>query len=164
MVKVDPATIAFYQSATHGEWGVGIDAVSALDCWGFDMPGFDGLKLDAGRGPAHELHAGRLCQRRLVHLPFPGRQRLHRPPAGARTWSPGVVPGTDCRDVVTARADYAGLDRPAHPVRIRLSSICVRARNIGGGANPSGVEIAYVRGGRGLPVAGARPASWPAGT
>ncbi len=44
IAKVDPATIAFYQSHTHGEWGVGIDAVSALDCWGFSMPGFQGLE------------------------------------------------------------------------------------------------------------------------
>ncbi len=36
-VRVDPATIAFYQTRTHGEWGVGIDAVSALDCWGFGL-------------------------------------------------------------------------------------------------------------------------------
>src|SRR5882757_1018584 len=48
LVKVDPLTIAFYQSHTHGLWGVGIDAVSALDCWGSQMPGFSGLKLEPG--------------------------------------------------------------------------------------------------------------------
>ena len=31
LVKVDPSVIPLYQSRTHGEWGVGIDAVSALD-------------------------------------------------------------------------------------------------------------------------------------
>ena len=30
LVKVDPSVIPLYQSRTHGEWGVGIDAVSAL--------------------------------------------------------------------------------------------------------------------------------------
>jgi hypothetical protein len=33
-----------YQTATQGEWGVGIDAVSALDCWGFGLSGFQGLE------------------------------------------------------------------------------------------------------------------------
>ncbi len=39
-VRVDSAVLAMYQAATQGEWGVGIDAVSALDCWGLGMPGF----------------------------------------------------------------------------------------------------------------------------
>jgi spermidine dehydrogenase len=50
--------------------------------------------------------------------------------------------------VVTARADYSALDRPANQVRIRLSSLCARARNIGGPAGPTGVEVAYSRGGQ----------------
>ena len=32
--SLDPAAIALYQTRTHGLFGVGIDAVSALDCWG----------------------------------------------------------------------------------------------------------------------------------
>ena len=44
VVKADPDTIAFYQARTHGEWGVGIDAVSALDVWAFGFPGFQGLR------------------------------------------------------------------------------------------------------------------------
>jgi spermidine dehydrogenase len=140
VVKVDPATIAFYQSATHGEWGVGIDAVSALDCWGFHMAGFEGLKLVPGAAP------------RMSYTPAGyvtgGSYTFHFPDGNAtiarllvRSLVPGVLPGSDCRDVVTARADYAGLDRPDNAVRIRLSSICVRARNQAGG-----VEIAYARG------------------
>ena len=31
IANVDPAAIPFYQTATQGEWGVGVDAVSALD-------------------------------------------------------------------------------------------------------------------------------------
>ncbi|HEY2481477.1 MAG TPA: FAD/NAD(P)-binding protein [Caulobacteraceae bacterium] len=140
VVKVDPATIAFYQSATHGEWGVGIDAVSALDCWGFGMAGFEGLKLVKGPAP------------RMSYTPAGyvtgGSYTFHFPDGNAsiarllvRRLVPGVLPGVDCKDVVTARADYAGLDKPDNAVRIRLSSICVRARNQSGG-----VEIAYARG------------------
>jgi len=51
------ATIAFYQSRTHGGWGVGIDALSALDCWGIGLPGFKGMNLQPDRYP-DGLHAG----------------------------------------------------------------------------------------------------------
>ena len=44
---------------------------------------------------------------------------------------PAAIPGRDCHDVVAARADYSRLDRPENAVRIRLSSIVVRARNQG---------------------------------
>jgi spermidine dehydrogenase len=60
LVKVDPSVIPLYQSRTHGEGGVGIDAVSALDVWPFGFPGFQGLKLDAGSAPPYGLHGGRL--------------------------------------------------------------------------------------------------------
>jgi spermidine dehydrogenase len=42
IAKVDPAVIPFYQTATQGEWGVGINAVSALDCWVSGCPDFKG--------------------------------------------------------------------------------------------------------------------------
>jgi spermidine dehydrogenase len=51
IAQVDPAVIPFYQTATQGEWGVGIDAVSALDCWGFGLSGFQGLNLKRGSAP-----------------------------------------------------------------------------------------------------------------
>ena len=47
---------------------------------------------------------------------------------------------------MTARIDYSRLDRPGSPVRIRLGSTVVRARNIGDRASPGAVEIAYFRG------------------
>jgi len=48
VVHTDDATIAFYQSRTRGWWGVGIDAISALDCWGIGLPGFKGMNLQPG--------------------------------------------------------------------------------------------------------------------
>jgi spermidine dehydrogenase len=58
------------------------------------------------------------------------------------------VPGESAEDVVTARVDYSRLDRPASPVRIRLSSIVARVRNVGDPASSGEVEIAYYRGGQ----------------
>jgi spermidine dehydrogenase len=58
--------------------------------------------------------------------------------------------------MVTARIDYAALDRPTNLVRIRLSSICVRARNLGAGGSPAGVQVAYARAGKVFVVRGAK--------
>jgi len=145
ILKVDPSVIPFYQSHTHGEWGVGIDAVSALDCWGIGLPGFKGLKLAPGSAP------------RMGYTPAGyadgGSDTFHFPDGNAsiarllvRDLVPSAVPGQDAKDIVTARIDYTRLDRLDNPVRIRLSSIVVRARNLGDPAASRGVEIAYARG------------------
>jgi spermidine dehydrogenase len=65
-----------------------------------------------------------------------------------RNLIPAALPGRDARDVVTARVDYSRLDRVDNPVRIRLSSLAVRARNLGNPVSAKGVEVAYARGGQ----------------
>jgi spermidine dehydrogenase len=146
VVKADPGVIPFYQARTHGEWGVGIDAVSALDVWAFHFPGFTGLGLKPGAAPHTGYTAAGYAN------PEGGSYTFHFPDGNAsiarllvRDLIPGAVPGHSAEDVVTARVDYSRLDRPAAPVRIRLSSTAVRARNIGDPA--SGVEVTYSRGG-----------------
>ena len=146
VVKADPGVIPFYQARTHGEWGVGIDAVSALDVWAFHFPGLQGLNLEPGSAP----HMG----------PTPagyadgGSYTFHFPDGNAsiarllvRDLISDAVPGKSAEDVVTARIDYSRLDRPASLVRIRLSSTVVRVRNTGDQVSPGAVEIAYSRGG-----------------
>jgi spermidine dehydrogenase len=139
IVKVDPAAIAFYQSRTHGEWGVGIDAVSALDCWGFGLPGFKGLKLAPGV-------IARMGYTPAGYAATGGSPTLHFPDGNAtiarllvRKLVPDAIPGGTVEDVVTARADYSRLDRSAASVRIRLNSTAVRVRNVG-----EGVEVTYL--------------------
>jgi spermidine dehydrogenase len=145
MVKADPMAVAFYQSATKGEWGVGIDAVSALDCWGFGMAGFKGLKLDPGSAPRMGYTPAGYADGGSYTFHFPdGNATIAR--LLVRNLIPAALPGRDCVDVVGARADYAELDKPGNAVRIRLSSIVVRARNQGDPAASRGVEVAYVRG------------------
>lgn len=147
VVKVDPAVIPLYQARTHGEWGVGIDAVSALDVWAFDFPGFQGLRLDHGA-------VARMGYTAAGYADTGGSQRFHFPDGNAsiarllvRNLIPDSLPGTSTEDVVTARLDYTQLDRPTAPVHIRLSSTAVRVRNIGDPANSAEVEVAYARGG-----------------
>ena len=151
LAKVDPSVIAFYQSHTHGEWGVGIDAITALDCWGIGMPGFQGMKLKLGATsrmgytPAGYVEGGSYT----FHFPD-GNASIAR--LLVRDLVPAAVPGQDDKDIVTAKVDYSRLDRPDNPVRIRLSSIVVRAKNLGDPASSRGVEIAYVRGDKVLTV------------
>lgn len=148
VVGADPGVIPFYQARTHGEWGVGIDAVSALDVWAFHFPGFAGLGLTPGAAPHTGYTAAGYADA------SGGSYTFHFPDGNAsiarllvRDLIPESVPGGTAEDVVTARIDYARLDRPGSAVRIRLGSTAVRARNSGGAASPAAVEIVYSRGG-----------------
>jgi spermidine dehydrogenase len=141
-VQVDPLTVAYYQCRTHGEWGVGIDAVSALDCWGFGLPGFKGLKLTPGA-------IARMGYTPSGYAATGGSATLHFPDGNAtiarllvRNLVPAAIPGKSVQDIVTARADYSRLDRATARTRIRLNSTVVRARNAG-----EGVEVTYLRDG-----------------
>jgi spermidine dehydrogenase len=152
-VKVHPQVLSFYQSRTKGWFGVGIDAVSALDCWAIargaskgEYPGFEGLGLSAE--PVPELGytpAGFLATGGSYSLHFPdGNATLAR--LLVRSLIPRVAPGSSVEDVVTARFDYSRLDEDRAPVRLRLASTVVRARNLEGG--PPAVEVDYLRAGK----------------
>jgi spermidine dehydrogenase len=145
IAHVDPAVIPFYQARTQDEWGVGIDAVSALDVWGFgNDSGFQGLQLEPGSAP----HMGNTA----AGYADGGSYTFHFPDGNAsiarllvRNLIPQAVPGKNAYDVVGARVDYAKLDRPDQQIKIRLSSVAVGVRNIGDPSASKGVEIAYSR-------------------
>jgi spermidine dehydrogenase len=146
VVKADPAVIPFYQARTHGEWGVGIDAVSALDVWAFDFPGFQGLKLEPGSAPHMGYTAAGYADGGSYTFHFPdGNASIAR--LLVRNLIPDSMPGTNAEDSVAARLDYSRLDRPQSPVRIRLNATAVRARHNGDPAAATEVEIAYARNG-----------------
>lgn len=146
VVKTDAGVIPFYQARTHGEWGVGIDAVSALDVWAFDFPGFQGLGLAPGSARHMSYTAAGYADGGSYKFHFPdGNASIAR--LLVRDLVPASLPGGNAEDAVAARLDYSKLDRPQAAVRIRLSSTAVRVRNIGDPASSTGVEIAYVRGG-----------------
>jgi spermidine dehydrogenase len=64
-----------------------------------------------------------------------------------RSLIPGAVSGgPGVEDIVTAKIDYAKLDLPSSPVRIRLNSPVVRARHLGDVSSAKEVEISYVKG------------------
>ena len=55
---------------------------------------------------------------------------------------------------MTARFDYAQLDRDGAPTRIRLNSTAVRVRHVGDNESSREVEVTYVRSGRARRVRG----------
>lgn len=149
--KVAPDLLPYYQTRTQGEWGVGVDAVSALDCWGFGLPGFKGLQLEPGPAPRMSFTPAGYCQGGSYKFHFPdGNATIAR--LLVRRLIPGAAPGVDCRDIVGAKLDYAALDRTSNPVRLRLSSLAIRVKNLGEPSASQGVEVAYVRGGRSFTV------------
>lgn len=143
VVQADRGVLPYYLHATDGWWGCGIDAISALDCWGTWHPGFQGLKLDAGSTP------------RMGHTPAGfadtgGSDTFHFPDGNAsiarllvRTLIPAAISGADAQDIVMARADYAKLDRPESRVRLRLNSTALQVRNVA-----NGVEVIYAHANR----------------
>lgn len=146
IIQADPGVVAFFQAMTHGEWGVGIDAVGALEVWPFHFPGFKGLRLEPGPAPHMGYTAGGYASGGSESFHFPdGNASIAR--LLVRHLIPSAVPGQSAEDVVTARVNYAALDRSDAPVRIRLNSIAVRAANLGPTESPDGVAITYTRGG-----------------
>jgi spermidine dehydrogenase len=146
VVRAHLDVVPFYQSRTHGLYGIGIDAVPALDCWGIGFPGFQGLKLT--EGPAQRMSLTAVGEatpnREPYHFHFPdGNASIAR--LLVRSLVPAAVPGSTAEDIVTAQVDYAKLDRPDVALRIRLNSLVVKARHTGDPSSSSDVEITYAR-------------------
>ncbi len=145
VTKVHPDVIPFYQTRTHGLYGIGIDAVPALDCWAINFPGFQGLDLD--RVPSKGLTftaLGEVTPQERYHFHFPdGNASLAR--MLVRSLISGSIPGNTAEDIVTAKVDYSRLDRSDSPIRMRLSSTAVEVRHVGDTASAKEVEVIYGR-------------------
>jgi spermidine dehydrogenase len=145
IVKAHPDVIPFYQTRTHGLYGIGIDAVPALDCWAIHFPGFQGMNLD--RVPSKGLTftaLGEVTPQEEYHFHFPdGNASIAR--MLVRSLVPGSAPGNTAEDIVTAKMDYSRLDHADSPIRIRLSSTAVLVRHTGDSASAKQVEVVYGR-------------------
>jgi spermidine dehydrogenase len=145
VAKVDPGLIPFYQRRTHGEWGVGIDAEPALDCWAIGLPGFQGMHLEPGAAPNMSYSAAGYANGGSYRYHFPdGNASIAR--LLVRDLIPEALPGHTVEDVVTASVEYSRLDHPSSLIRLRLNSTVVAARNIGDPASAKEVEVVYAQG------------------
>ena len=145
VVKVTPDAAAIYQTRTHGLYGIGIDAVPALDCWAIRFPGFEGLGLDRVPGGRLSFTAlGEVTPSQPYHFHFPdGNASIAR--MLVRSLIPASAPGHTPEDIVTTKIDYSQLDQKDSPVRIRLNSTAVRVQHLGEANSAKEVEITYGR-------------------
>jgi spermidine dehydrogenase len=142
VVGVHEDAIPYLQALSTGYWAIGIDALPALACLYSGFPGYQGFEGIPKRERSRE-----------AYFRFPdGNASIAR--LLVRSLIPGVAPGKSMEDIVTARFDYARLDREETPVRIRLNSTAIRVRNVPDGQKPEAVEITYVRGGKPQQVRG----------
>jgi spermidine dehydrogenase len=147
IVGADPSVVKYFQTRPHAYFGVGIDAVSAQDAWGFGLPGFQGLDLGSEPGPgiSHDSIQNEEAEKYWFHFPD-GNASIAR--LLVRKMLPAAVPGNTVDDVVTARADYARLDEASSNIRIRLNSTVARVRHLGDVDTAKEVEVAYVKDGK----------------
>jgi spermidine dehydrogenase len=110
----DPGVVPFFQARTHDEWGVGIDAVSALDVWPFGFPGLQGLDLEPGAAPRMGFTAS-------GYAATGGSEKFHFPDGNAsiarllvRSLVPSSIPGRSAEDIVTARRIMESSTDPEH--------------------------------------------------
>jgi len=147
VVGVGPEVLKLYQTAPQALFGVGIDAISAQDAWGFGFMGFHGLKLEpgAGKGMNRDAIPNEEADKYFFHFPD-GNSTIAR--LLVRRLLPEAIPGSSLDDVMTAKANYARLDQPDSPVRIRLNSTVVRVEHAGNPATATKVTLTYSRFGK----------------
>jgi spermidine dehydrogenase len=140
--RLIPDALPFFQTFTHDLFCVGIEAVPAFLCYeagddygSFTYPGFDGLGFQE-----HEKE-----EPYIFHFPD-GNASVAR--LLVRSMIPDAVPGSTMEDAVTARANYAMLDRATNSVRIRLNSTAVNVKHLGTKDASKEVEVSYMRGGK----------------
>ena len=137
LAGVHPDVIRLYQRVSETLFGVGIEAVAAMDAAETGYPGFGGMGLEASS----------LSNERNYFFHFPdGNATIAR--LLVRKLIPEAMPGNSAMDVVTAKANYAKLDQEQSPMRIRLNSTAVRVKHVGDAASAKEVEVSYARGGK----------------
>ncbi|GAC1428577.1 MAG: NAD(P)/FAD-dependent oxidoreductase [Terriglobales bacterium] len=151
LVKVNAEVVRLYQALPQPLFGVGIDAVSAQDAWGLDLPGFQGMNLDPspGRGMNRDAIPNEEAEKYFFHFPD-GNASIAR--LLVRKLIPDAIPGNSLADLMTARANYAKLDDKASPVHIRLNSTAVRVKHRGDPTTAKEVDVTYARGGKAYTV------------
>ena len=145
-VKIHEDAIPFLQTQTYGLYGIGIDAVPAGDLAGLGYPGFAGMDLSGPPGPGLGVEITKQSEDAPYIFHFPdGNASIAR--LLVRALIPASAAGNTMEDIVIAKMNYAVLDDASSPVRLRLNSTAISARNLGDPASAKEVEVKYVRGG-----------------
>jgi spermidine dehydrogenase len=125
--------VELFIKAMDGYWGVQTHSLSAAEAMQAWLPGSHLL------GDAADRVAG--SEEAVDVAMFPdGNASVAR--LLVRSLIPDVAPAANWQNIAAARFDYAQLDRPGSPVRLRLESTVVQAANVDGE-----VAVTYVRDG-----------------
>ncbi len=159
VAKVHPDAAWYYQARSDGLFMAHIDVLPAYYAWNMNYPGFQGMKLEPTPPEVLINEPGGLHGRENQERANRGGRSIHFPDGNAtvarllvRSLIPEAVPGKTQEDVVTARVNYALLDRDGATSRIRLNSTAVHVRHDGDPASAKEVVVTYVKGGKALNV------------
>lgn len=139
---VGPIALTYLRKRPHGVWGTGTDALPALMAWASDYPGFASMELGYDDSLFGSLDDS------IFHFPD-GNASIAR--LLVRAMIPSAAEGDSMEDIVTARFQYANLDKPGSATRIRLSSTVVHMAHQRGHLSQP-VELSYIRQGRAYTV------------
>ncbi len=135
--KMSPDALPFFLGQ-GGRNNKRVDTTPALEAARRGSAGFDGLGLP----PQDSFRQGSFT----FHFPD-GNASIARLLVSRLT--PSAIAGRhDISTIVGAPVDYARLDEAGSPTRIRLNSTVARVIHDGPPARPTGVRVAYLRGGR----------------
>ncbi|ANV98201.1 spermidine dehydrogenase [Helicobacter enhydrae] len=126
-VGLSPLAISFFEGMTDDFLALGIDSVSCDDARGSFLPGFDQLKLP----PLSEEAEAEITEPYIYHFPD-GNATIAR--MMVKRLIPSVTSAKSVDEIVLAKFNYAKLDQPKAPVRLRLNSTVVRVNNLKEGA------------------------------
>jgi spermidine dehydrogenase len=133
------------QGETQGYFGVGADAVTALDAWANGSPGFGGLDLGEAVDPRLSPSGRKLkaaTDDYIYHFPD-GNAGVAR--ALLRALIPAALPDAQGMEgLVDARLQADRLDVADEPVRLRQRSTVVGLRHLGPPDRAELVELRYV--------------------
>ncbi len=136
-IEVTPEAATIFRDTIKGFWGIGWDALSALEAFRLDMPGTHGL----GIGELENEPPGR-DEPYIFHFPD-GNAGVAR--SLVRKLIPEAVPGNTMEDLVLSRVDYGLLDQESNDTRIRLNSTAVKVGHVDSDRH---VDVTYVRNGK----------------
>ena len=134
--NIQEEVVQLYRDMSRGLWGIGWDALSALDAYKSEMPGTRHLNLEL-INDSYERD-----EPYIFHFPD-GNAGFAR--SIVRKLIPSSIPGTTMEDLVQARVDYDGLDLDSSLVRIRLNSTAVQVKHT---PSEKAVDVTYIKHGK----------------